>query len=453
LPSNDYPKIVCCLTDKNGSILDPYAPGAIIYKELSSTRHRSERQAKLPPGEVHLQHQVAVSIKGYIALFIDGSPLTSPIPFHAVKQLYLYAPKGTALCFKVWHFNCCAGPIFQKNRVLDKIRILINIETIVDSEAEVQLVVPVVNCPLELIASYSDIDAVKACVKVIKIFDSCRFHNEITLYYEEFLLKADVYQYNALSDGIKKTFTNADELIQYGDKGILDPNDVSFYNLFINGVLQPSVNYKIVSKLLTLETEDAPLKGAPIIISFISFKGIFNELITAETYQYYAVSDGVKKKYTDDDEIIAYGNQGILDPSDVSYYILFINGVPQPRTNYQVEKGLLTLTTVDVPLKDSPIVLKFIMLKGAHNQLLTAEVYQYNTLGDGKIYTNQDELTMYGNKGIPNPKLISYQNLFINGVLQPSVNYLVQTGVLALTTSDLPLKGGPISLQFITSYY
>jgi hypothetical protein len=453
VPGNDYPKIVCHLTDKNGNILDPYTPGAIIYQALSSTRHHPERQAKLPSGEVYLQHKAAVSIKGYVALFIGGSPITSPIPFRAVQQFYLYVPKGTDLSFKVWRFNCAAVPIFTQNRVLAKIKILITIETIVDSEAEVQLVVPVANCPLELIESYTYIDAVKACIKVIKIFDSCRFLSEITIYCAEFLLKAEVYQYNALSDGVKKIYANADELTQYGGKGILDPDDVSFYNLFINGVLQPCTNYKIEKGLLTLETDDVPLKGAPIIISFISFKGIYNELIPAETIQYNAVSDGVKKIYTNDDEIKEYGDQGILAPGDVSFYMLFVNGVPQPRTNYQVEKGRLTLTTADVPLKNSPIVLQLIKLQGANHRLLAAEVYQYNTLGDGRTYTNQDELTMYGNKGIIDPRLTCYQNLFVNGVIQPPANYLVQPGVLTLTTSDLPLKGGPVILQFITSYY
>ena len=59
------------------------------------------------------------------------------------------------------------------------------------------------------------------------------------------LLHADTYQYNALSDGVKRIYTNNDELTQYGDKGILDPNDVSSFGLFINGVLQPKVNYEI----------------------------------------------------------------------------------------------------------------------------------------------------------------------------------------------------------------
>lgn len=59
---------------------------------------------------------------------------------------------------------------------------------------------------------------------------------------------------------------------------------------------------------------------------------------------------------------------------------------------------------------------------------------------------------MYGNKGILNPELSSYQNLYVNGVLQPHVNYTVQTGMLTLQTEDTPLKGAPIVLQFVSLY-
>lgn len=89
---------------------------------------------------------------------------------------------------------------------------------------------------------------------------------------EKNILKADIYQYNTLSDGVKKVYTNDDELIKYGNRGILDPDDVSYYELFINGVLQPRVNYEIQKGILTLKTEDVPIKDSPIIISFIIFE-------------------------------------------------------------------------------------------------------------------------------------------------------------------------------------
>ncbi len=42
------------------------------------------------------------------------------------------------------------------------------------------------------------------------------------------LLDADVYQYNALSDGIKRIYTNHDELSEYGARGILNTHESLF---------------------------------------------------------------------------------------------------------------------------------------------------------------------------------------------------------------------------------
>ena len=39
---------------------------------------------------------------------------------------------------------------------------------------------------------------------------------------------------------------------------------------------------------------------------------------------------------------------------------LYINDVLQPRNNYKVEEGRLTLLTEDVPLKGSPIILEYL---------------------------------------------------------------------------------------------
>ena len=73
---------------------------------------------------------------------------------------------------------------------------------------------------------------------------------------------------------MKNTYTNADELIIYGNRGILDPNNVSYYNLFINAVIQPYVNYSVQEGLLTLNTGDLPLKGSPISLQFITVSSL-----------------------------------------------------------------------------------------------------------------------------------------------------------------------------------
>ncbi|WP_078381326.1 DUF4183 domain-containing protein [Sutcliffiella halmapala] len=83
------------------------------------------------------------------------------------------------------------------------------------------------------------------------------------------------------------------------------------------------------------------------------------------------------------------------------------------------------------------------------------DTYQYNAISDGvqTVYTNDHELTEYGNRGILDPTTVSYVNLFINGVLQPPVTYVVKKGVLELRTEDVPIQGAPIIVQFITIYH
>ncbi|MFB7138788.1 DUF4183 domain-containing protein [Gottfriedia sp. NPDC056225] len=83
-------------------------------------------------------------------------------------------------------------------------------------------------------------------------------------------LKTTNQLFFAVSDGFRKIYTNRDGIEEYGLTTIKSPDEVSYINLFINGMLQPIVNYKIEQSRLTLLTEDVPLKGTIIIIQFIS---------------------------------------------------------------------------------------------------------------------------------------------------------------------------------------
>ena len=78
--------------------------------------------------------------------------------------------------------------------------------------------------------------------------------------------------------------------------------------------------------------------------------------------EFYTVSDGRKKIYTDSDCIQNIGEQTIKNPSDVSFMNLFINGVLQPKVNYEIKKGEIILKTIDVPIKGSPIILQMITI-------------------------------------------------------------------------------------------
>nr|WP_278044595.1 DUF4183 domain-containing protein [Priestia megaterium] len=83
--------------------------------------------------------------------------------------------------------------------------------------------------------------------------------------------------YFTFSDGQKRLYANNDGIAQYGITEILAPDEVSYINLFINGILQPHINYQIQKGSLALLTEEVPSKGVPIIIQFV--------LINKEVYK------------------------------------------------------------------------------------------------------------------------------------------------------------------------
>lgn len=209
-------------------------------------------------------------------------------------------------------------------------------------------------------------------------------------------------------------------------------------------------NNHIVWNIGTLNSNNTVVMVAEITGSFYDKE---NNILYAENHQYNTISNGIKKEFTNDDSLIMYGAHSIPDPKDVSFLNLFINGVLQPETNYVVKPGLLILTTINPPQKGVPIILQYLIIKDKNGQLLKAEIYHYTTLSNGeKNYTNADELAMYGSKGILDPQQTSYQNLFINGVIQPSINYTVKTDMLILMGEYPPIKYAPISIQFISLF-
>jgi hypothetical protein len=82
----------------------------------------------------------------------------------------------------------------------------------------------------------------------------------------------------------------------------------------------------------------------------------------AKTYFFYAISDGDKRCYTEEDRTKGYGAQSIPDPKAVTFAQVFVNGVLQPSTLYQIDKGSLTLTSKDVPEKGVPIIVQSIRI-------------------------------------------------------------------------------------------
>lgn len=169
---NTSPKITCYLTDKDGNIISPFDPNAIIYIEISP-ENRPKKQVRLPSGETVTLDEVTVLIKGYVAFSTNGSNLSKPIPFCTIKQLYLCAPEGTNLNFTVKDFNCFAIPSFTKKIIPDQIKFFINIITIVDAQAKVNINISSENLPSLSLDN-------KTCINVNKIYDSVCFQTKIT---------------------------------------------------------------------------------------------------------------------------------------------------------------------------------------------------------------------------------------------------------------------------------
>ncbi|WP_018305909.1 DUF4183 domain-containing protein [Desulfitobacterium hafniense] len=207
---------------------------------------------------------------------------------------------------------------------------------------------------------------------------------------------------------------------------------------------------KLIWDIGTLSSMDTVVLAAEITGSFNAQAGA---LLQGENQQYNALADGIKTAFTDNDELLIYGNQGIPDPGEISFINLYINGVLQPQTNYKVRSGLLILTVDSPPQKGVPVILESLIIRDSKDTLLKAELYQYNTRANGqREYTNADEITMYGDQGILAPQQTSYHYLFINGVIQPKSNYTLEKGLLTLKVAHLPLEGVPMSIQFVSLY-
>lgn len=73
----------------------------------------------------------------------------------------------------------------------------------------------------------------------------------------------------AFADGAKFIYTDSDGIAQYGTTKILSPEEVSYINLFINGILQPQPFYQVSTGQLTLLDDQPPSQGSSIILQFI----------------------------------------------------------------------------------------------------------------------------------------------------------------------------------------
>lgn len=211
---------------------------------------------------------------------------------------------------------------------------------------------------------------------------------------------------------------------------------------------------KVRVTIKTAVFEESPAgcqEGAVYRTSFCSCITAYRQSssVRAKVNQYNTLSDGKSRVYTSEDALPEYGGQGLVSPEEASIHNLFVNGMMQPKNSYRLSEQALELLTEDVPKEGEPIIVSYVRLLDDCNRKLSAAHQYYIAVSDGvsTTYTDSDRLVQYKSSGIPDPRDISYYNLYVNAVLQPTPTYMVQKGVLKLTTA--PEKGQAIVFESV----
>lgn len=310
----------CYLSDACGNSICPYRCGSISYVELSFPQNRVQVQ-QLLGDRLAIQVEVAVQIKGYVAVVDGAGEPIETIPFGTIRTIRLpFFPEGR-LEFTTTHFDCRIKSAFEF------LEIAIYLETCACADAG-------------------------ADSKKCSVFQTC-----MNIVCAKPAMRATAYQYNAIAKERQNIFTDEDELFEYGSYGIPSPRDAAICKVFVNGFLQPSTNYDIQKGSLHFKTEDFPAKGAVVSVYTAQLKGK-RKVVTS---YYVAVADGAKTTFRNEDALTEYGDKGIPSSCDVSFVNLFVNGVLQPAPVYQMEKGLLELS--GAPETGQYVILESVLIK------------------------------------------------------------------------------------------
>lgn len=408
----------CYLSDQDGNALDPFAPDSVRYTNLSGTDGCGEQPVLLQTGGILIYTTVAVLMEGYITLCACEGRLLRTVPFRSIQTVLLPFPPGDMLAFRTLGFGCRAKSISVPADLCSNYA-----EVLVHVESGVRPAVGRDDCPRYTVF--------KSCIAIPCYMMPLHF---------------SAYQYNAVGDGEKRIFTNADQSREYGCTEIPAPDSISFYRLFVNGVLQPETTYVLKRGRLEFLTEDVPPDGVPVTLLFVDLGPRKSRRARVETGYYVTASDGVRSRYTDEDEWKIYGCGGIPDPQELSCWNLFINGVLQPQATYEMKKGSLRLC--EPPPKGQAIVLEFMRVLDAPGRLLKGLVSQYVAFARGnRLFTDRDAAKIYDSARIMLPLFSSYQSLFVNGVIQPASVYRVGACGLSFVSADPPDIGQPVTQQ------
>lgn len=175
--------------------------------------------------------------------------------------------------------------------------------------------------------------------------------------------------------------------------------------------------------------------------------------IKGENPQYHFISDGHTTRFLSAEALPPGNSPPIPAPSAITYHHLYINGVLQPQESYEIESGVLILKEEILPPPGIPLTLEIFCLYNPKGQLLKGENQLYLTLAaDQRTYFESPQEKAIAPGVIPSPSQVSFQKLYINGVLQPPVNYSIAPHSLTLITADIPLPASPITLESVSIY-
>lgn len=247
-----------------------------------------------------------------------------------------------------------------------------------------------------------------------------------------------------VADGLTTSFTDENALASYNSVSIPDPSEVSYANLYVNGVLQPPHSYAYKRGEVTLLTEDIPLKGVPVILQFHSFYSstLMNDLVPVQQQFFFTAGNGCDSLFHLDFPF----ERALLQQ-------LYVNGCIQPSSIYQAD-SLLTIYALDPPPLHHPVIFQRIVLASTariNKAYGFSEMYIAFSDGVKRRYTDQEASLIDRSRAILDPNQFTLVNVYVNGMIQPPPTYFLKEGEL-LFVDDPPLVNSPIIVEYIAIF-
>ncbi|SFX21955.1 protein of unknown function [Thermoactinomyces sp. DSM 45891] len=205
---------------------------------------------------------------------------------------------------------------------------------------------------------------------------------------------------------------------------------------------------------------------------------------------FYAISDGEKRIYTYNDGVEGYRRSLLLNPNNMTYINLFINGILQPESHFRIKKGKLLLNVDPIPDAGVPIIVQFIQIRPSSRRMskkrlakqpqslikphvrgkstapiasneeatttIRPDIRKLYAILSGEMIGSLNTIipaTSFIEEGIIVAKLPpipsnGYVNVSINGILQADNLYSLSEDRFTLHSTEI-YGGMPITLEFI----